>query len=240
MGNYQSPADPLFWLHHGFVDRTWDVWRNMSPANAASYDSVLWPNISPQYAVTVNDVISETGIFQATTTTYKTGQIPNNDHCAVCYKRPFTVVLWDKKFPFKTKINLDELLAVKVPQANLAARASNDPIFVLTLKSNPNVDEHGLVKLAKDGCKFILPEISKEFIERFNVDPSLVKKEVCDLIKAPKFKGNSTTVSIALDDVDDDECFDSTDPDKNIFVQIPISEDVLKASLLDECPSRKR
>ena len=29
MGNYMSPLDPIFWLHHGNVDRLWVVWRNM-------------------------------------------------------------------------------------------------------------------------------------------------------------------------------------------------------------------
>jgi tyrosinase len=25
---YGSPADPIFWLHHGFIDRNFRIWQN--------------------------------------------------------------------------------------------------------------------------------------------------------------------------------------------------------------------
>jgi len=33
MGNYMSPLDPIFWMHHCNVDRLWVVWRNMGNAD---------------------------------------------------------------------------------------------------------------------------------------------------------------------------------------------------------------
>jgi tyrosinase len=30
---YVSPGEPVFWLHHGQVDRHWWIWQNQDPAN---------------------------------------------------------------------------------------------------------------------------------------------------------------------------------------------------------------
>jgi tyrosinase len=27
---YASPADPVFWLHHGFIDRNFRIWQNQN------------------------------------------------------------------------------------------------------------------------------------------------------------------------------------------------------------------
>ena len=32
---YNSPGDPMFWLHHGMVDRTWWIWQNQKPLERA-------------------------------------------------------------------------------------------------------------------------------------------------------------------------------------------------------------
>jgi tyrosinase len=34
---YGSPADPIFWLHHAFVDRNFRIWQN---ANSARVNSI--------------------------------------------------------------------------------------------------------------------------------------------------------------------------------------------------------
>jgi tyrosinase len=53
-----SPADPIFWLHHAFVDKQWSAWQQI-PANAglisqlAGADRVLDP-----WTETVDDVMS--------------------------------------------------------------------------------------------------------------------------------------------------------------------------------------
>ncbi len=28
---FNSPGDPMFWLHHTMVDRTWWIWQNQKP-----------------------------------------------------------------------------------------------------------------------------------------------------------------------------------------------------------------
>ena len=41
-----SPADPIFWLHHAFVDRQWAVWQQSHPGlmpELAGPDRVLDP-----------------------------------------------------------------------------------------------------------------------------------------------------------------------------------------------------
>ena len=29
---FAAPADPIFWLHHGFVDRNFRIWQNSNPS----------------------------------------------------------------------------------------------------------------------------------------------------------------------------------------------------------------
>lgn len=43
MGNYMSPLDPIFWLHHCNVDRLWVVWRNMGRVDETNS---LWLDFS--------------------------------------------------------------------------------------------------------------------------------------------------------------------------------------------------
>lgn len=31
-----SPSDPIFWMHHLFVDHSFRIWQNADPARAAS------------------------------------------------------------------------------------------------------------------------------------------------------------------------------------------------------------
>jgi tyrosinase len=33
---YGSPSDPIFWLHHGFVDRNFRIWQNKNSARLSS------------------------------------------------------------------------------------------------------------------------------------------------------------------------------------------------------------
>jgi tyrosinase len=30
---YSSPGDPIFWFHHGMVDRIWWIWQMQDPEN---------------------------------------------------------------------------------------------------------------------------------------------------------------------------------------------------------------
>jgi tyrosinase len=44
MGSYQSPQDPIFWMHHNMIDRVWWEWNGVR-GNANSNDPV-WNNLS--------------------------------------------------------------------------------------------------------------------------------------------------------------------------------------------------
>jgi tyrosinase len=51
-----SPADPIFWLHHAFVDRVWSIWQQYHPGlmpQLTGADRVLDP-----WSETVDDVMS--------------------------------------------------------------------------------------------------------------------------------------------------------------------------------------
>jgi tyrosinase len=35
---YGSPGDPVFWLHHGFIDRNYRIWQNANSARVSYVD----------------------------------------------------------------------------------------------------------------------------------------------------------------------------------------------------------
>ncbi|GAB7351573.1 hypothetical protein MBLNU459_g2196t1 [Dothideomycetes sp. NU459] len=56
---YASPGDPLFFLHHAMIDRTWTIWQNLDlPArqNAINGTSTIL-NMPPSAEMTLNDTI---------------------------------------------------------------------------------------------------------------------------------------------------------------------------------------
>ena len=54
-----SPNDPLFWLHHAMIDKTWAAWQAQPPAsNPANITTTLKP--SPLFGVKVKDVLNTT------------------------------------------------------------------------------------------------------------------------------------------------------------------------------------
>ncbi len=38
---FNSPGDPMFWLHHGMVDRTYWIWQNQKPMREPSISMAL-------------------------------------------------------------------------------------------------------------------------------------------------------------------------------------------------------
>lgn len=77
---YVSPGDPLFYLHHGMIDRTWWIWQQLdkrtrqsekgisgtgtfldSPPSAnTTLDTVIDLGYAASPAVTMNDLMSTT------------------------------------------------------------------------------------------------------------------------------------------------------------------------------------
>jgi len=55
MSQMRSPNDPLFWLHHCFIDKIWYDWQSMSPDRAAAYSGFNFGNTP----ASVNDPIPE-------------------------------------------------------------------------------------------------------------------------------------------------------------------------------------
>ena len=57
MGNYRSPGDPLFWLHHAMTDKIWYDWQYQNGgSNLYAYDSATTANLSPQWDRPVSDM----------------------------------------------------------------------------------------------------------------------------------------------------------------------------------------
>ena len=57
MGTSTSPKDPIFWLHHGFIDKLWADWEAAHPgANPPNTSETLVP--TPIMTRTVNQVLS--------------------------------------------------------------------------------------------------------------------------------------------------------------------------------------
>lgn len=56
MGTSRSPSDPLFWLHHAFIDKIWADWQVLHPGvNPSNLTDVLLP--PPIMSRTVNQVL---------------------------------------------------------------------------------------------------------------------------------------------------------------------------------------
>lgn len=56
---YISPGDPVFWLHHGQIDRTWWIWQNLDPEARTSVvaGTMTTDNKPPSRQGTLDDVI---------------------------------------------------------------------------------------------------------------------------------------------------------------------------------------
>ena len=57
MGTSTSPKDPLFWLHHGFIDKLFADWQSAHPGvNPSNTSEAFQP--PPIMSRTVNQVLS--------------------------------------------------------------------------------------------------------------------------------------------------------------------------------------
>jgi len=209
MGTMQSPADPFFWLHHGMVDRNWQLWRNLSPANAASYCGLLTDSLTP-WGYQVNDVINNLGVMVATTTQYPgKNQLPIGDHCSVCYRPIFCKWWWWDSTEIMHTVNfrdkdLDTILVEKFSPEELKKRRSDDYWVLKILEANPGYTQDDLIEVARNGCnKFNLPKEVTDSIENLNLSVDAVKLEFCDIILTPIFEGNPVTLIAPFDDVED-------------------------------------
>ena len=62
MATMHSPNDPIFWLHHAFVDKIWDQYQRKAPGFLRRYDSLDIKNLSTQntiapWKVTVDSIM---------------------------------------------------------------------------------------------------------------------------------------------------------------------------------------
>lgn len=244
MGSFQSPADPFFWLHHCMVDRNWQLWRNLSPINAASYSGLLTDSLPP-WGYQVNDVINNLGVMAATTTQYPgTNKIPIGDHCSVCY-RPIFIKWWWWDFlndimhtvNFRNK-DLDTILVEKFSPEELKKRKIDDYWVLEILKANQGYTQDDLIKMASNGCNFNLPKEVMESVEKLNLNVNATKIEFCDIILTPIFEGIPVTLLAALDDVDDRNPVCGAPAVNYAYFELLVTEELLKERLT-ECPNTK-
>jgi tyrosinase len=57
---FTSPGDPVFWLHHGQIDRVWWIWQNQDIKNRkdAIGGTITLNNSPPSRDGTLDDIIS--------------------------------------------------------------------------------------------------------------------------------------------------------------------------------------
>jgi tyrosinase len=57
-----SPGDPMFFLHHGFIDRNWWAWQNLDPTNNL-YQLSGYTTQTGDIEVTLDYVMSTWGVL---------------------------------------------------------------------------------------------------------------------------------------------------------------------------------
>ncbi|KAJ3084140.1 hypothetical protein HK102_000753 [Quaeritorhiza haematococci] len=62
MWGMESPNDPIFWLHHGNIDRYWWIWQMRNPANARSYNggNATLTDVMAPFGVSVDSALETT------------------------------------------------------------------------------------------------------------------------------------------------------------------------------------
>lgn len=76
-----SPSDPLFWMHHGFVDHSFRLWQNMDSSRVSNING----NDAQGVPLTMNTVLSMGGIRPDVTI----GQVMNTMSGSVIGGVPF-------------------------------------------------------------------------------------------------------------------------------------------------------
>ncbi|KAH7029768.1 uncharacterized protein B0I36DRAFT_326341 [Microdochium trichocladiopsis] len=76
----QSPADPVFFLHHSYVDWTWKRWQNQASWRWSSISGCADKN-SPCTPLTVNTQLTSMGLFRAMTV----GELLDTEGDVGCY-----------------------------------------------------------------------------------------------------------------------------------------------------------
>ncbi|KAI0271790.1 Di-copper centre-containing protein [Russula aff. rugulosa BPL654] len=66
-----APNDPLFYMHHGTIDKIWSDWQNRNPASASSFfggssDNAEFPTGGPPY-LSLDSIIPTDGLFPEVT-----------------------------------------------------------------------------------------------------------------------------------------------------------------------------
>jgi len=80
---FVSPGDPMFWLHHAQIDRTWWIWQNQDLKNRqnAVSGTITLNNTPPSRNTTLDDVI-DMGVSWNSTTV---GRVMNTMDGPLCY-----------------------------------------------------------------------------------------------------------------------------------------------------------
>jgi tyrosinase len=57
---FNSPNEPMFWLHHGGIDRMWWIWQNQQPVERAFQiaGTKTMLNSPPSDNATIDDILN--------------------------------------------------------------------------------------------------------------------------------------------------------------------------------------
>jgi tyrosinase len=75
---YASPSDPVFWLHHAFIDRNFRIWQNKDSARVSQIDGTD----NDGNKLTLNSMIDMSGVRPGV----RIGDILDTTGELLCYK----------------------------------------------------------------------------------------------------------------------------------------------------------
>ncbi len=61
---YASPGDPMFFMHHCFVDHSWWLWQNANPGTRTDQVGGFTTSSPPEHPLTLDYVLSSRGLMQ--------------------------------------------------------------------------------------------------------------------------------------------------------------------------------
>jgi len=183
----RSPNDPIFWLHHCFVDKIWYDWQSMDAGRAAAYSGFNFGNTPasvsdpiPEYEnMTIADVLNSEG--DALCVRYEGGGPPpppaaprfinpNSDEAANINELP--------------SLDMSDIFGPNA-QPSPSVNATNRLIL-----PTPSTDEE---QQASDDSDCPIPEpVTDEIIQRFGLDPVAIRAQearIADFIRASCAQG---------------------------------------------------
>ncbi|KAJ3171530.1 hypothetical protein HDU88_007610 [Geranomyces variabilis] len=162
MGGGWSPTDPIFWLHHGFIDKLWAMWQEKS-GKPTAYNAMpdMFSRLKPApkpAPVSPNDILTPFNVPVSSV-------FSTTDNCYVYSNMNVPAVA---RVPAK----LMQLATTMVNNADAAAARGEDNIFAANATHNADTD-------------FLKRPVtaSTAFIQKWNLNEDTIRAHEADVAK---------------------------------------------------------